>query len=301
MSGLRAACLLLPFGLGCATSTHDVRVEYEGVEVAVVQYLIRGDATLDQIEAAVRAHVDEASGAELVVFPELFMLDGWPLSDERPEGDIVRELARTLTPRLRALFADLARAKEVAILAGSMPELRDGRMYNTARLYFSDGRVEVQDKVRLTAWGKSVGFTPGSGIRVFDSPWGRTAVLVCYDVEFPDISAGLMSARPEVLLVPSMTESRHGAARVRWAAQARAVEHHALVVVAPTVGAPSADWRHYGRALFLSPRDVGWTGVYVEGVEGFEDVVRGRLDVDRLQASRNTTDFWPARDAAPRP
>lgn len=269
--------------------------------IAAVQYEIRGARTVEMVAELAEAKVDAAAraGAELVVLPELFLFDVWPERVE-DEAAYVREVARTGTPSVLGRLADAARRSKISVLAGSVPELREGKLFNTAYLFFPDGRRVRQDKVFLTAWGKRVGMTPGERIEVFDAPWGRSAILICYDVEIPGLSSELVPERPEVLLVPSMTESEHGLYRVRWAAQGRAVEHHAYVVVAGTVGRPSEGWRHFGQAVFLTPRDLGFEGVLEEGPRDVPAIVYGDLDLERLRTSRAKVTFYPAKDQGAR-
>ena len=284
---------------GCASSSSASGPDQgpNGHRVAVAQYEIRGDVPAAGISARAEALVADAArgGAELVVLPELFVLDAWPLASDASEGEITRRIARDVTPVVLDDLRGAAARHQIAVLAGSAPELRGERLYNTSRLLFPDGREVAQDKVHPTAWGERVGFTAGAGVRVFDAPWGRTAILICYDVEFPSVTSGLVESAPEVLLVPSMTESEFGRDRVRWTAQARAVEHHAYVLVAPTVGTTSHDWRHFGRAAVLTPRVPGFPGVLAEASRGGEGLVFATLGIDRLRQSRATTGFFPAR------
>ncbi|MGF1510989.1 MAG: nitrilase-related carbon-nitrogen hydrolase [Myxococcota bacterium] len=266
--------------------------------VSGVQYRMEGDASPERIITRVRRHILGAKNeqAELVVFPELFVLDAWPTRSSKSEAEITRSIAGRVTPTVWAAIQTFAKAFGISVLAGSAPELRDGRLYNTARLFFSDGRVEVQDKLKPTAWGRGVGVTPGKSLNVFEAPWGRSVVLICYDVEFPDLSAALARRRPEVILVPSMTESEAGRDRVRWTAQARAVEHHAYVVVVPTTGQPTPSWQHFGRVIFLGPQDGGQASLLYTAPFGRDDVFTVTLDLAALRQSRETTKFYPARD-----
>lgn len=265
--------------------------------IAAVQYQIRAGRSVQEVIAEATQTIAQAAQAEaeLVVFPELFLFDIWPdtLDDE---SAYVRRVAKDVTPQVQAALREAAKAHGVAVLLGSAPEVRDDALYNTAHLYFADGREIRQDKMFLTGWGKKVGMTPGQELQVFDAPWGKSVILICYDVEIPKLSNQLAAERPEVLLVPSMTESEHGLYRVRWAAQARAVEHHAYVVVAGTVGQPSPTWRHYGQAAVLTPRDDGFEGVLAEGPRDLAAVVYGDLDLERLRTSRARVTFYPAKD-----
>lgn len=298
--------LLLAFALipaaACATAGPPAGPPGPGAHrLAAVQYRIHAGRTPEQVIAQVEAHVATAStaGAELVILPELFLFDVWP-DEVEDEAAFVREVAADVTPRILDAAARAAKASGVAVLVGSVPELREGALYNTAHLYFPDGREVRQDKVYLTAWGKKVGMTPGRDLAVFDSPWGRSVILICYDVEIPELSERLVAGSPEVILVPSMTESEHGLFRVRWAAQARAVEHHAYVVVAGTVGHPGPEWVHHGQAAFITPRDAGYPGILTEGPRDAEAVVLGDLDLELLRTRRAEATFYPAKDEAQR-
>lgn len=265
--------------------------------MAAVQYEIRAGRPLDDVltEIEVLATRAAEAGAELMVLPELFIFDTWA-SEVEDEPAYVRQVATDLTPVLLARAKDMADRLGIALLVGSVPELRGEALFNTAYLFFSDGRAVRQDKLFLTAWGKQVGMTPGRKLEVFDAPWGRSVILVCYDVEIPTLSARLVDAQPEVLLVPSMTESLHGYHRVRWSAQARAVEHHAYVVIAGTVGQPSRDWVHFGQAAFITPRDAGYPGVVAEGDFNEAELVIADLDLSTLRKNREKATFYPAKD-----
>lgn len=271
--------------------------------IAIAQYALRGDASAEQVVRRALEVVERAAqrGAELVMFPELFVLDAWPTSSTESEADITRRIAREVTPEAHRALEAAARRHRVAILAGSAPELRGGELYNTARLFLADGSSVKQDKLRLTPWGRQIGMRGGDELTVFDAPWGRTVILICYDVEFPSITAALVERSAEVILVPSMTESEAGADRVRWTAAARAVEHHAYVLVAPTAGAPTDDWRHFGRAVALTPRAPGFPGVLAEAETSEATLLLADLDLGRLRQSRNDAGFFPARDERERP
>ncbi len=271
--------------------------EAHALTVAALRYEIRGDARPTEILERIRRHAQAASEAEveLLVLPELVALDAWPLASKASEARITRDIAAEITPKLWQGLARIAREEGLAILGGSAPELRDGRMYNPARLFFPDGDVARQDKLHPTAWGREVGFSPGAELRPIDAPWGRTVILICYDVEFPSVSSEMAAMRPELILVPSMTESRAGANRVRFTARARAIEHHAFVLVAPTRGRPSRSWRHFGEVEISTPRDRDWPGE-IPRTEVVPDLFRGRLDLDALRKSRSVTKWYPARD-----
>jgi predicted amidohydrolase len=120
------------------------------------------------------------------------------------------------------------------------------------------------------------------------------AVLICADIEFPEVARHLALAGVEIVLCPSLTWNRRGASRVRYGAHARAMENQVYVVVAPLVGScgiPRDGAIHgTGTALVASPIDrlFGFNdGVVVDHDDtGREGVVFADLDLGLIAASR---------------
>ncbi|MEZ4813750.1 MAG: nitrilase-related carbon-nitrogen hydrolase [Bdellovibrionota bacterium] len=271
------------------------------LRVATSQYKIQGNQSVDGISRKVEALIKEAAAkkAELLIFPELFVLDAWPLKSKKTEAEIVQLMINEYAPALLEQAKQWSEQYQIAILLGSFPRVTSSsKIRNTAYLFFSNGEVFFQDKVYLTAWEKSMGWEAGEAIQVRDSPLGRFVILICYDVEFPKISQDLVTEKPELILVPSMTESLSGLERVRWAAQARAVEHHAFVVISGTVGKVSRDWVHYGQAAFVSPRDNFFKEKVVQGILNKPGLVFSELNLKKLRESRKQSKYYPAKDQA---
>jgi predicted amidohydrolase len=142
----------------------------------------------------------------------------------------------------------------------------------------------------------------GHRLRVFDTALGRLAVSICYDVEFPELARAAAREGATVLLVPSCTDDRQGYLRVRYCAQARAIENQIYVVVACTVGSlpmvPAVSL-NYGQAAVLTPSDFPFArdGIRAEGIPNQESMIIGDLDLDALAESRRSGTVLPLRDS----
>ena len=270
--------------------------------IALVQYPIQGNHTLPEVMRKIEEYVVQAraSGAGLVVLPELAILDTSPIEASVSDFEVADGIARRLAGDYVTEVLRICRRHDTAVLAGSLPESTGSGLANTAILGFPDGRVVRQTKIFLTPWDKSARIQPGSSLRVFEAPWGRTVILVCYDAEFPVLSEALTRAQPEVILIPSMTESEHGFFRVRWTAQARAIEHHAYVGIAGTVGRPSPSWEHHGQGVLLGPQEGAFAGVLASGPVNQPGMVIGELNLEALRMSRKRSGFYPALDESER-
>ena len=105
-----------------------------------------------------------------------------------------------------------------------------------------------------------------------------------------------------MLIVPSCTDDRQGVLRVRYCAQARAIENQMRVIHASTVGSlPSvpAVSLNYGQASILTPSDFSFArdGIQVEGVPNQESILFADLDLDLLRESRESGTVLLLRDS----
>ncbi len=76
----------------------------------------------------------------------------------------------------------------------------------------------------------------GDEIKVFDTDSGKIGILICYDVEFPELSRMMADKGMKILFVPFLTDTQNGYIRVRNCAMARAIENECYVAIAGSVG-----------------------------------------------------------------
>jgi predicted amidohydrolase len=79
-----------------------------------------------------------------------------------------------------------------------------------------------QDKLHLTPWESA--FSPGDTLHLWHFAGLRIAVIICLDIEIPELSARLRDEEVDLILCPSATETVLGVERVDRCASARAVE-----------------------------------------------------------------------------
>ncbi|RYD41859.1 MAG: hypothetical protein EOP85_12045 [Verrucomicrobiaceae bacterium] len=171
------------------------------------------------------------NGADIVMFPEFSWLGMERFVEAADKPRAVAELFWTeLHPLLRE---KLTRADKAAVL-GTVPfPAEDGRLKNRSPI-MSEGKWIHQDKIHLTPWEND--FSGGGPLNVWTFRGHRVAVVICLDVEIPEISAALRGSMLDLMLVPSATENILGVERVGRCADARAVELCCLVGVCHLVG-----------------------------------------------------------------
>ncbi len=277
------------------------------IRVASLQYFIRPVATFEEFEAQVAGLVDTAADykCHMVVFPEYFTTQLLMLGDyKRSISDQVRDLCK-LAPRFVGFMTELAERHKLYIVGGSIPveDGKSGRVRNRCYFFSPDGDVGFQDKIHMTRFEKEEWFIePGSRLKIFDTDFGKMAITICYDVEFPEIARTAARAGASVLIVPSCTDDRQGFLRVRYCAQARAVENQMFVIHSSTVGSlpmvPAVSL-NYGQASILTPSDFAFSrdGILAEGIPNQETMVIGELNLKLIAEQRDSGTVLPLLDS----
>ena len=105
-------------------------------------------------------------------------------------------------------FREIAKRHGLWLLPGSMFELEDDRMYNTAAVINPDGEIVGRYRKMFPFMPYETGVEYGDQFLVFDVPdVGRFGVSICYDMWFPETSRTLVAMGAEVILHPSMTDT----------------------------------------------------------------------------------------------
>ncbi|MBA4256637.1 MAG: acyltransferase [Polaromonas sp.] len=262
------------------------------VRIAAVQYLLRSIDDWAGFENQVRFVMKSAGDykPQFVMFPEIFTTQLLSFMDTSDLRQAVRDMSG-YTERYVALFRELAAQWGVYVIGGSHPTLVDGQLMNTAYLFSPDGEVFTQDKIHLTRWEKEKWKgDPGQHLRVFDTKHGRIAILICYDIEFPELSRMVCEQGADILFVPSCTDDRQGFWRVRYCCHARAIENQVYVAVTGTVGNLAVEGLglHFGQAAIITPSDFPFArdGIAAEGVPNMEQIVIADVDLAKLVNNR---------------
>ena len=152
--------------------------------------------------------------------------------DEKSPIQAVRKLTK-YTPQYMELFTNLAVRYNVNIIGGShFVEEEEEEIYNIAYLFRRDGTIEKQYKMHITPnERKWWGISSGDKVQVFDTDCGKIAIQICYDIEFPELARIATDMGANIIFTPFCTEDRQGYLRVRYCAQARAIENQIYTVI----------------------------------------------------------------------
>jgi predicted amidohydrolase/ribosomal protein S18 acetylase RimI-like enzyme len=262
----------------------------EVVRIGAVQWQMRPVDSFADLMRQIEFFVDAVAGykADFMLLPEFFGAPLMALAKTSDPAIAVRHLAE-YGPRMREELQRLAVSYNVNIIAGSMPEYRDLELRNVSYLMRRDGTWDAQYKLHITPDEKAYwGVKGGDSLRVFNTDIGRIGILICYDVEFPELPRLLAEQGMSILFVPYWTDTKNAYLRLRHCAQARAIENECYVAITGSVGnLPNVENMdiQYSQAAILTPSDFSFPhdGVAAEATPNTETVLIADLDLSLLK------------------
>lgn len=253
-------------------------------QVSAVQ-MVSGLSVQTNLEQAARWIAQAAaSGAQLVVLPEYFCFLG------RHAGD---KLALAETPGegpIQSFLSAQAQLHHIWLVGGTLPMKSPdvGRVYNSCLVYDPQGMVCARyDKIHLfgfrrgsEAYDESIFVRPGDGApQVFDVPFGRVALAVCYDLRFPELFRA--QGAVDLIVLPAAFTYTTGSVHWEILLRARAIENQCYVLASAQGGVHENGRRTWGHSMLVDP----W-GQMLSCVPQGSGLAEGRLDLTRLQVVR---------------
>lgn len=232
----------------------------------------------------VKGLVEDAvkSNPDIILLPET-----WTTGYSEEVFHHVRDFAETENGPTIALIREMALKHKVWFVSGSIPEKDEDGTYNTVFLIDRSGQmVGKYRKMHLySAMDEDVGFKNGMDMPVFDTEFGKVALMTCYDIRFVELSRTYAVRGAEVIFVVS-NFPRPKLHHWRTLLQARAIENQLCVVACNRVGS-ALNSTYFGHSLIIDP----WGEILYEGNEE-ETILVGDIDMERVKAVRDAIPMY---------
>ena len=208
-------------------------------------------------------------GVRLIVLPELWT-----------SGFDYKHLAKLAenTPKILQEVQQIITANTLVI--GTLPEIKKGKLYNTAFLIDKTGLLDFYQKSHLfTPSGEDKHFTPGKKLVVTPSYLGKIGVLICYDLRFPEIARCLTLKDAEILAISAawpLERIEHWRILLR----ARAIENQLFVIAANASGIQNKI-KMGGHSAVISP-----DGTCLGEADNSETILITEIDLKRVYTFR---------------
>ena len=231
--------------------------------------------------AAVRSAA--ADGCHMVVLPEMFNCPYgnkyFPLyAEEFPHGETLQ------------LLSTLALEQSVYLVGGSIPERDEDRLYNSCFIFGPGGNLLARHrKIHLfdidipegISFKESDTLTPGHTISMFDTPFCRVGVAICYDIRFPELIRTMAIKGINLLVLPAAFNMTTGPAHWQLTMRARSLDNQIYVAAVSPARDEAAEYVAYGHSLVTDP----WGTVLVEAV-GEPCILTAHIDLNYLAGIR---------------
>lgn len=277
------------------------------VKIASAQYDISFLENWPQYQCKIERWVIEAveQDAKILLFPEYASMELASLFGKAVYSSLSKQLAamQSLHDDYRDLFRDLAKKYQCIIQPGTFPvKMESGAYRNRAYLFMPDALVDYQDKLMMTRFENEQWLIQkGEVLKCFATEYGKIAINICYDSEFPMLARKQVEAGANLILVPSCTDTLAGYHRVKIGCQARALENQCYVVQSSLVG--EASWSeavdvNIGAAAIYTPVDRGFpdSGILAIGKLNVVQWVIAEISLDACGTVREQGQVFNYRD-----
>ncbi len=257
----------------------------QNCRIAAVQ-MVSGPRVAENLETAGLLVADAvAQGARLVVLPEYFPIIG------AADADRVRAREAFGDGPIQAWLAETARRHGIWLFAGSIPLAAStpDKMRNSSLVFNPDGAcVERYDKVHLFGFSKGEEtydeasfIEAGDQLVAVDTPFGRVALSICYDLRFPELYRAL--APVDLILVPAAFTETTGRAHWEILLRARAIENQCYLLAVGQGGTHENGRQTHGNSMIIDP----WGDILDRKAKG-PGVVIADLDHQRIAEIRES-------------
>jgi predicted amidohydrolase len=241
-------------------------------------------------------------GATIVALPELFLSHYFC---QRPDDKTAFDATEPLPGPTTKVLGAVAKEHGIVLVGGSIFEKgSDGKFYNTAPVFGPDGvlmgtyrKTHIPEDI---LYHEQHYFAPGdTGIKVFDTPFGKICPLICYDQWYPEAARIATLKGAEIIIYPtaigvvdeSVEENITGNWEEMWrnAQLGHAATNNVYVAALNRVGREK-NITFWGGSFVADP-----SSRILSKAGADEEVITATLDLDRVQSLQACWRFLPNR------
>ncbi|MFY9637757.1 MAG: carbon-nitrogen hydrolase family protein [Methanobacterium sp.] len=238
------------------------------------------NSNLDKAKYMIEQAAQE--GAEMVVLPEMFNCP-YDINKFKTYAE------SCISSKSLKVVSNAAKDHGVYLVAGSIPELLDGKIYNSCFIFDRKGQIlDVHRKMHLfdvdipdIKFKESETITAGNRVTVVDTNPIKIGVAICYDIRFPELFRLMALKNSDLIIVPGAFNMTTGPAHWKTTARARAIDNQTYVAAVSPASNNDHSYVAYGHTLIVDP----WGKVIGEAGSG-EEIVYATIDISYLKDVR---------------
>jgi len=255
------------------------------MKIAICQMKVSDHKKNNLLKAGEMIRSASTQGAQMVVLPEIF--------NGPYQTDLMASYAEIYPGGTSTFLSATARQNKIVLVGGSIPEKdQDGKIYNCSYVFDEQGDLIGQHrKMHLfdidipgqIHFKESDVFTAGDQLQIIRHKNLVFAVVICYDIRFPELARMAALQGAKLLVVPAAFNTTTGPAHWELLMRTRAVDNQLFVIAASPARNPAASYQAWGHSLVVDP----WGKIVSKAASGSgEDVVWADLDWDIVDKVR---------------
>ncbi|MDR1774301.1 MAG: carbon-nitrogen hydrolase family protein [Clostridioides sp.] len=232
--------------------------------------------SIDMIETASKEH------PQIIVLPEMF---NCPY-----ENKYFPQFAEEYSGETTTSISKIAKKLNTYIVAGSIPEYENEKIYNTCYVFDRNGEligkhrkahlfdIDVKDKIYFK---ESDTLTAGDNVTVIDTDLGKIGIAICYDIRFPELSRKMALEGAKIIILPAAFNMTTGPAHWELSIRMRALDNQVFFVGAAPARDENSSYVAFGNSRIADP----WGKIIAQADEK-ECIMYGEIDMNLLDKIR---------------
>lgn len=189
-----------------------------------------------------------------------------------------------------SVISAAAKYNNMYVVAGSIPELDDGHIYNTCFVFDRKGTIigkhrkihlfdiDIKNGIRFK---ESDVLSSGNHLTVIDTEYCKIGVAICFDMRFSELYGEMSKAGAKVIITPGAFNMTTGPAHWELLIRARALDNQVFHAAVSPARSIEASYIAYGNSMICNP----W-GRILSRADEKEQIVFEDIDLDMVDSIR---------------
>lgn len=254
------------------------------IKLGLCQMLVSEDKSLNITNAIKHLNYCHDKGVDIAVLPEMFNCP-YDISKFSVYAETIGggETVKAIS--------DAAKSLSMYIVAGSIPEADNGKLYNTSLIFNNHGKIIAKHrKIHLfdinipgsIVFNESDVLSAGNSTTVVDTPFGKIGVAICFDIRFPDIYTQMCQQGAVCVFTPGAFNMTTGPVHWELLVRARALDNMLFHAAVSPARNNDSSYLAYGYSMVCDP----WGKVLAECSDK-EDILVVNINTDDIADYRN--------------
>ncbi len=254
------------------------------MKIAFIQMKVVSDKNLNLYRAK-RLLIEAAENdSDIIVLPEMFIC---PYNNDYflQYGEVINGNSQTIK-----MLSNIAKERKVYIIGGSIPEIDNGKLYNTSVIFDEYGEIigkhrkvhlfDINIKNKIKYFESDV-LSPGDKATIVDTKFGKIGVCICYDIRFPELVKKMANEGANMIIAPSAFNMVTGPAHWEIIARSRALDNQIYFGMCSPSRNLESSYTAYGHSIIADP----W-GRVINELDENEGILYSEIDFSLIKKVR---------------